>query len=31
MIIDSDQIEQLIPHRPPFLFLDKCQIIKKWI
>jgi len=28
MIIDSDQIEQLIPHRPPFLFLDKCQIIK---
>ena len=26
MIIELDEIKKLIPHRPPFLFLDKCQI-----
>tara|TARA_Y100000768_G_scaffold97431_1_gene71013 strand:+ start:59 stop:493 length:435 start_codon:yes stop_codon:yes gene_type:complete len=27
MIIEKDEIEQLIPHRDPFLFVDKCQIL----
>ena len=27
MIIEKDIIEQLIPHRDPFLFVDKCQIL----
>ena len=27
MILDIDQIKQLIPHRHPFLFVDKCEII----
>ena len=26
MIIEIDEIKRLIPHRPPFLFLDKCMI-----
>ena len=26
MIINIDEIKKLIPHRPPFLFLDKCEI-----
>ena len=28
MIIEIDEIKRLIPHRPPFLFLDKCQIFE---
>ena len=28
MIIDSDEIKNLLPHRHPFLFLDKCKIIE---
>ena len=28
MIINKDEIEQLLPHRDPFLFLDKCEIIE---
>ena len=28
MIIESDEIKNLLPHREPFLFLDKCEIIK---
>ena len=28
MIIESDEIKKLLPHREPFLFLDKCEIIK---
>ena len=28
MIIDKKEIEQLLPHREPFLFLDKCEIIE---
>ena len=27
MNIDIDQIKKLIPHRHPFLFVDKCEII----
>ena len=27
MIIESDEIKNLLPHREPFLFLDKCEII----
>ena len=27
MILDIDQIKQLIPHRNPFLFVDKCEVI----
>ena len=26
MIIEIDEVKTLIPHRPPFLFLDKCHI-----
>ncbi len=26
MILDKDQIKSLIPHRDPFLFVDKCEI-----
>ena len=28
MILELDQIHDLIPHRDPFLFVDKCEIIK---
>ena len=28
MIIDLKEIKSLLPHRKPFLFLDKCEIIK---
>ena len=28
MIINSEQIKLLIPHRDPFLYLDSCEIIK---
>ena len=28
MILDQSQIKNLIPHRHPFLFVDKCEIIK---
>ena len=28
MIINKDEIKQLLPHRDPFLFLDKCEIIE---
>ena len=28
MILETNQIHELIPHRPPFLFVDKCKIIK---
>ena len=28
MIINKEEIEQLLPHREPFLFLDKCEIIE---
>ena len=28
MILELDQIHELIPHRDPFLFIDKCEIIK---
>ena len=28
MIIYKEEIEQLLPHRDPFLFLDKCEIIE---
>jgi len=28
MIIELNEIKRLIPHRPPFLFLDKCQIFE---
>ena len=27
MILDKNQIKKLIPHRDPFLFVDKCEII----
>ena len=27
MIINLDEIKTLIPHRDPFLFIDKCEII----
>ena len=27
MILDIEEIKKLIPHRSPFLFVDKCQII----
>ena len=27
MIIEIDEIKNLLPHREPFLFLDKCEII----
>ena len=28
MILNKLEIEQLLPHREPFLFLDKCEIIE---
>ena len=28
MILELNQIYDLIPHRDPFLFVDKCEIIK---
>ena len=28
MILNKNSIESLIPHRDPFLFLDKCEIIE---
>ena len=28
MIIESDEIKNLLPHREPFLFVDKCEIIE---
>jgi 3-hydroxyacyl-[acyl-carrier-protein] dehydratase len=28
MIINLDEIKNLIPHRDPFLFVDKCKIIE---
>ena len=28
MIINQEEIKDLIPHRTPFLFVDKCQIIE---
>ena len=28
MIINQEEIKDLIPHRAPFLFVDKCQIIE---
>jgi len=29
MILDKKEIMDLIPHRPPFLFIDSCEIINK--
>ena len=31
MIIDLGEIKKLIPHREPFLFLDKCVIVESGI
>ena len=31
MIVNLDEIKTLIPHRSPFLFIDKCEIIKSGI
>ena len=28
MILDKQEIQSLLPHRNPFLFLDKCEIIE---
>ena len=28
MILEQSQIYELIPHRDPFLFVDKCEILK---
>ena len=28
MVILLEEIMELIPHRKPFLFIDKCEIIK---
>ena len=28
MIINQEEIKQYLPHREPFLFLDKCEIIE---
>ena len=28
MIIDIEEIKKLLPHRYPFLFLDKCEVIE---
>ena len=28
MIVKSDEIKNLLPHREPFLFIDKCEIIE---
>ena len=27
MILETDEIKKLIPHRDPFLFVDRCEII----
>tara|TARA_B100000401_G_scaffold311980_1_gene215095 strand:- start:21 stop:458 length:438 start_codon:yes stop_codon:yes gene_type:complete len=27
MILNKEKIKELIPHRPPFLFVDSCEII----
>ena len=27
MILDLNEIKELIPHRDPFLFVDKCEIL----
>jgi len=29
MILDIVEIKNLIPHRPPFLFIEECKIIEK--
>jgi len=29
MILNIDEIKKLIPHRPPFLFIEECNIIEK--
>ena len=29
MILNIDDIKKLIPHRPPFLFIEECKIIEK--
>ena len=31
MILKSDEIKNLLPHRKPFLFVDKCEIIEAGI
>ena len=31
MIVKIDEIKNLLPHREPFLFVDKCEIIKAGI
>ena len=31
MIVKSDEIKNLLPHREPFLFVDKCEIIEAGI
>jgi len=31
MILKSDEIKNLLPHREPFLFVDKCEIIEAGI
>ena len=28
MIVNIDEIKNLLPHREPFLFIDKCEILK---
>ena len=28
MIISYEEIKKLLPHRKPFLFLDKCEVIE---
>ena len=28
MILNNDEIKNLLPHREPFLFVDKCEIIE---
>ena len=28
MILNNDEIKDLLPHREPFLFVDKCEIIE---
>ena len=28
MIIELDEIKKLLPHRKPFLFVDKCEIFE---
>ena len=31
MILNRKEIELILPHRSPFLFLDKCEVIEKGI